>query len=130
MLGAGIAKYANQIEGGASQLNKVLRDLPTELAEEFSPSLTNPSGKALKDVDMYDFLDYFIRVTKHNNNSVSELAQSLQALREFERGKATLQTTTPDNIDIIADKNLKQGIKMENQMDFLEISTPQKALLN
>lgn len=27
------------------------------------------------------------------------------------------QAATPDNIDIIADKNLKQGIKMENQMD-------------
>lgn len=94
VLGAGIAKYVNQIEGGASQLNKVLRDLPAELAEEFSPSLTNPSGKALKDVNMYDFLDYFIRVTKHNNNSVSELAQSLQALREFERGKVPTTKST------------------------------------
>lgn len=28
-----------------------------------------------------------------------------------------VQVATPDNIDIIADKNLKQGIKMENQMD-------------
>lgn len=92
VLGASLSKFANQ-DHASQRLYEALRDMPSILEEKFStPSFDffgNGGNKALKEVDMYDFLDYMIG-RGQQNESTSQLKDALLELKK-------LESSTPPN---------------------------------
>ena len=97
VLGASLSKFANQ-DHASQRLYEALRDMPSILEEKFStPSFDffgNGGNKALKEVDMYDFLDYMIG-RGQQNEATSQLKDALLELKKLE--SSAPPNNTPPN---------------------------------
>lgn len=97
VLGASLSKFANQ-DHASQRLYEALRDMPSILEEKFStPSFDffgNGGNKALKEVDIYDFLDYMIG-RGQQNEATSQLKDALLELKKLE--SSTPNPPSPNN---------------------------------
>lgn len=80
LLGASLARFV-RLENPAGSLYEVLKDAPVEIAHMIEPALFNQGGKALKDADIYDFIEYLIR-TGERSEATSGVIEMLPKLRE------------------------------------------------
>ncbi|WP_066389541.1 PBECR2 nuclease fold domain-containing protein [Helicobacter himalayensis] len=124
-LGLSLAKFSRQ-ENPSGVLYEVLKDAPKELEKLTQPTLFG-DGKALSEVNIYDFIEYLISTGQASSES-SNLIKNLRALEAYAKAnphkvksftnepapKTQAETTTPDTS---ADQSPTQNQKSNNHLD-------------
>ncbi len=133
--GLALAKFSRQ-ENPSSALYECLKEAPKALEEASQPTFFT-EGKALSEIDVYDFLEYLInqgQVTQSQSN-LSSLMPRLREIKESldtpQANTLKVESNTQIDKDISPtaqyDKGADSTLNAEKQIESSLESTPQKA---